>query len=366
MKENLIIPTWKENWLETRQHFIDWWEHKGMVLAPSGGIISNPAASRAHEDFPHYDRSSNLVRYYTDPVFRANCEHDSLAHYYLGGDIIPIAGTDIGPGTLALYMGSEPELTPETVWYYPSMEGIDQKLKFNPESKWWQITQATLAKCMEMAQGRYLVGCPDLIENLDILASLREAKTMYIDLIEHPGEALERIHEINQAWFEAYDRIYDIIHLEDGSSCFGAFSLWGPGKTAKLQCDASALISPKMFRRFVAPFLKEQCQWLDHSMYHLDGHQCICHLDALLEIEELDAIEWTADLVVPSGGDPVWYPLIHRILDGGKSVQIVNVETRHIRPLLDQFGPKGLYLFPMTADQKEYEELYKLRDEYSG
>ena len=39
------------------------------------------------------------------------------------------------------------------------------------------------------------------------------------------------------------------------------------------------------------PALSEQCQWLDNSMFHLDGSQCIVHLDALLEIDALDAIE---------------------------------------------------------------------------
>ena len=44
-----------------------------------------------------------------------------------------------------------------------------------------------------------------------------------------------------------------------------------------------------MFRRFVVPALTEQCEWLDNSMYHLDGTQCIDKLDPLLAIEALAA-----------------------------------------------------------------------------
>ena len=40
-------------------------------------------------------------------------------------------------------------------------------------------------------------------------------------------------------------------------------------------------------------FTREQCRWLDHSLYHLDGTQALHQLPALLAIEELDAIEWT-------------------------------------------------------------------------
>ena len=58
----------------------------------------------------------------------------------------------------------------------------------------------------------------------------------------------------------------------------------------KIQCDASTMFSAEMFRKFVAPFLREQCAYLDHSMYHLGGSEEFRHFDTLLEIEEPDAI----------------------------------------------------------------------------
>ena len=42
--------------------------------------------------------------------------------------------------------------------------------------------------------------------------------------------------------------------------------------------DASAMFSTPMFRRFVAPALTAQCEWLDYSLYHLDGTQAVHHL----------------------------------------------------------------------------------------
>ena len=24
---------WKENWEESRQHYLDWWDHKGLVIS---------------------------------------------------------------------------------------------------------------------------------------------------------------------------------------------------------------------------------------------------------------------------------------------------------------------------------------------
>ena len=82
-----------------------------------------------------------------------------------------------------------------------------------------------------------------------------------------------------------------------------------------MQCDASAMFSSAMFDDFVVPALTEQCRWLDYSLYHLDGTQAMHHLDSLLAIEALDAIEWTPQAGIESGGHPRWYPLYKRIID---------------------------------------------------
>jgi len=214
-----------------------------------------------------------------------------------------------------------------------------------------------LRECVATAQGQYLVGCPDLIENMDVLSSLRGAQTLCIDMLERPEWIETKIAEINDVWFAAYDRIYDIIKLPDGSSAFGAFYIWGPGKVAKLQCDASAMFSPQMYRRFVVPALTQQCAWLDHSLYHLDGTQAMVHLDALLEIAPLDAIEWTPQAGIETGGHRRWHDLYRRILAAGKCVQVVNVEPHEVLPLLDAIGNQGVYMLIQFKDEREADQV---------
>jgi hypothetical protein len=209
-----------------------------------------------------------------------------------------------------------------------------------------------------------VVGCPDLVENIDIVAALREPQLLLMDMIERPEWVEEKVWEVNEAFFEAFDRIYEMIKLDDGSSCFWAFHLWGPGKTAKVQCDTAAMFSPRMFSRFVVPALTAQCEWLDHSMFHLDGHQCIRHLDLLLEIEALDAIEWTPDPQVPQGGDPEWWPMYRRILEAGKSVQAVGVKAGEVEPLLDAVGGKGMYIHTAVEGEEELAKLLRVVEAY--
>ena len=58
------------------------------------------------------------------------------------------------------------------------------------------------------------------------------------------------------------------------------------------------MISPEMFGEFVLPELRQSCKRLERSFYHLDGKGELPHLPQLLEIEELDGIQW-----VPGAGN---------------------------------------------------------------
>ena len=101
------------------------------------------------------------------------------------------------------------------------------------------------------------------------------------------------------------------------------------------------------------PFIREQCQWLDYSLYHLDGVAAIRHLDALLEIEELNAIQWTPGVGQPQGGDPCWYDLYQRIRAGGKAIMPCWVELDELQPLLDAVGPVGVNMLMHFQSERD-------------
>lgn len=347
----------KANWTETKRHFTAWWERRGMVV----GMWGAPwRAGVNHAEAPPPPASPREA--HADAALRARRNDWDLRHQCFPADAMPIACTNIGPGSLALYLGCEPGFSPETVWFEPCWEQIADPeslppIRFDPANPWWRTTEATLRACREAARGDYLVGCPDLCENIDILTALRGSQTLLTDMVERPEWVAQKVAEIDRAWFEVYDRVYDIIRDDDGSSAFHSFYVWGPGKSAKVQCDASAMISPDMFRQFVVPSLTAQCEWLDHSMYHLDGTQAICHLDALLEIEALDAIEWTPQAGLERSAHPRWFDLYRRILAAGKSVQVCGVSHEEIPPVLDAIGGNGVYFITSFTGERDAEKI---------
>jgi len=358
--------SWKPDWAQTRQHLLDWWDRRGLVL----GAAAAPEIHEPHDPVEQPDEATTIEAHYTDAAARAARNHWDLAHQSFCADLFPSSNTDIGPGSLALLLGSTPGFADATVWFHPCWEQVADPeslppLTFDPENRWWRVHKATLTHCAALAAGKYFVGCPDLVENIDILASLRGTQTLLVDMIERPDWVLAKVEEINRVWFDVYGRIYEIIHpVDDGGSVFGAFKLWGPGKVAKLQCDAAAMISPEMFRRLVVPGLTAQCEWLDRSVFHLDGNQCLCHLDALLAIDALDAVEWTPDPTVPLGGDPCWYDMYRRILAAGESVQAIRVHPDEVIPLLDAVGGAGMYIWTHFDSVADAEKLCRQVEAY--
>jgi 5-methyltetrahydrofolate--homocysteine methyltransferase len=222
------------------------------------------------------------------------------------GDAFNSIRCDLGPGALALYLGAEPVFAWETVWYKECIEDLESypPLGFNPDNKWWLRHVDLLRTVRQEARGRFRVDIPDLIENIDIYSAMRGPQQSLFDLMDDPELVAERVRQIDEAYFQYYDRLYDLLKDPDGVSSYTAFHIMGRGRVAKVQCDFSAMISPAQYREFVLPSLKKQVARLDHSLYHLDGPDAIRHVPAIMELENLDALLWTCGAGHPDGGCP--------------------------------------------------------------
>jgi len=164
---------------------------------------------------------------------------------------------------------------------------------------------------------------------------------------------------VTDFYFEYYDRLYEIIKDEYGGSCFSAFQTWAPGRMAKVQCDFSAMISPAMFEEFEVPYLAEQCERLDYSVYHLDGPVCIQHLDLLLGIAELNAIQWTPGAGQPAAADASYIPMYRKIRAAGKSIMVRGGAPDQARKLVEELGPEGLDIAIWVGSEQEADEVVK-------
>lgn len=349
---------WKTNCSEACKHYEQWWRQDGPVLTLSG----LPQLAEPRDNIPAPDRPEDPLARHTDPVWFALNQQYALSRRPFPADNLPIAFTDYGCVQLAACFGAEPGFDDHTVWYAECISEPDAcpPLSLTKTERWWQVYRRIMLKVREVGQGKFIVGMPAFGSNLDVLAELRGTQNLLYDLLDRPDWVRQKLEEINQSFFDAFDDYYQHIQLPDGSSAYSYFHIWGPGKVSQVQCDFAAMISPDMFGEFVVPPLQRQCEWLDCSLFHLDGPRCICHLDHLLAIPELDAVQWTPGAGMPGAGDDQWYPLYTKVLNANKSVQILGVGTEEAKRILKIFGGKGVYLSVHVDSETEANEMIAL------
>ncbi len=236
------------------------------------------------------------------------------------GESVPAVAPHTGPGSVALYLGSRGVELPGTTWFEPCIERPEAaRFEYRRDNFYWDFTLRLLEAQARVARGKFLLEYPDLIEGLDILASMRGTEPLLFDLVERPEWVRDCMRRITDLYFRYHDMIYDRLRDEVGGSVYW---VWAPGRLAKLQCDFSAMISAAQFREFMLPVLEEMTERLSYTLYHWDGPGAIQHHDALLSLPRLQVIQWTPGAGVEPAWDRRWWPLFHKTFEAGKGIFI--------------------------------------------
>jgi hypothetical protein len=119
------------------------------------------------------------------------------------------------------------------------------------------------------------------------------------------------------------------------------------------------MISPQMFDEFFLPGIAEECRALEASIYHLDGPNALGHLDSLLGIKELNAIQWVYGAGHGRASD--WLPVYKRCQAAGKGLQL-NLEANEFDLFMRELRPEGLYISTWVGSREEGEALLRKVD----
>ena len=279
-----------------------------------------------------------------DARVKKSCEDYGNATYYLDG--FPTQFVNFGPGSLAPTIGGNYQFAKNTVWFDCNPIITDWEhppvLNFNPENDLWQMTLEMTDKILDA--GTAYASIADLGGTLDIVASLRGSENLLYDLYDYPDEIKAASKRVNELWKHAYTVLANrTLARQDGTTSW--MPVWCRGRYAPLQCDFSAMISPDMFAEFVLPDLKDLTEFLDNSIYHLDGIGEIPHLDHILSIPRLNAIQWTSGDGRPPVTDECWFEMYDKIQAAGKGlVLFADSDTDRLEKLLNHISPRGVFL----------------------
>ncbi len=349
--------------------FEDWWRGEGKGL-PLMWLVARRDGANASALAPKDDED----RYIGAGLKLSQIKAELANNLYLG-DSYAQASSSIGPGSLAVYLGAKPVFAPHTVWYESCLTDIRERppIVFDPGNGWFARHMETLKALRAEAGDDYIVNIPDIVEGIDILAALRGTQDLLVDMMDDPDAVIGAAGEVENAYFPCYDRIYDLVKTGDGVSSYYCFCVLGRGKVAKVQCDFSAMISTGQYRRFALPGLREQIKRLDRSIYHLDGPDAIRHLPAIMEIGELNALQWTAGAGKPDGASPEWYRIWDQVAAAGKGmwVQIydggVDGWIESADRFIDRYGKRSCYLiFPYMSERDADKVMDHMLQRYSS
>lgn len=275
------------------------------------------------------------------------------------GDRLPIYTPNVGPELSATPFGCELDFSETTSWASPIVHDASDwqrvlEMPLNFDNVYWQTIERLTDLALERAEGRYIVGLPDLHGNYDILASLREPQSLCFDVMDCP-EVLKQVgRRVSEAYVEMFNRCYRKLEAA-GMPCTTWLATLHEGPAYVPSSDFWCLVSDDYARDAILPDILVEMQPLQRSIFHLDGPQALRHLDLLLDMPDLDAVQW----VYGAGGGRAcdWLHVYRRIQEAGKAIQVVAVDPEDALGALRALSPQGFYLQVAkpfdSADQAE-------------
>jgi hypothetical protein len=193
------------------------------------------------------------------------------------------------------------------------------------------------------------VGYTDLHPGVDCAAAWRDPLQLCLDMVDSPVKTKELIGIAIDDFELIYDHFDAMLKAERqlSVSWMGVPSF---GRMHIPSCDFSAMISPKLFEEFCLPVLRREVKTMTHNIFHVDGKGVARHLDRILDVPEVHAIQW-----VQGVGDDLpimqWVPLIKDIQ--ARAPVIVDLKESELEGFMQEVKPEGIFLWVGTESEEE-------------
>lgn len=289
-----------------------------------------------------------------------------VENVYFGGLAVPFFYPNFGPDVFSAFLGADMNYSDDSKetswvnWKTPVLSDYSKlkDISISDENTFYRKNIELLRHAAERGKGRYIVGITDLHAGFDALCVLRGGPDRgCMDIIDYPEEVKKAMKVLFNAWKKVYDDYWSIVKdVQKGSTTW--ISIWAPGKMFPVQNDLSCLVSTSVYKEFFLEELLWEIEYLDYAIYHLDGVEALQHLDILLDIPKLNAIQWVCGARFSNEGLERWIPLYKKIQSKKKAI-IVYPKLNEIDTLLENLKPEGLLISVSCSSQEEAEAVLK-------
>jgi hypothetical protein len=278
-----------------------------------------------------------------DTGYQAEWHLINLSNQVFLGDTLPVVYPSLGPAIMPAFYGCPLHFIDDgTSWNEPMRAIVDRQeiLTFNWQSAWLKHLHQLTDAFLITGAGHFITGMSDWYMAGDCLAAVIGPEQLAIALVENPAWVKHNLDQIQKD----FERLYLELHTKlnfAGQPSTTWVPLLSEGKYYVVANDFSTMISTSLYREIFQETVIRECQFLDHSIYHLDGLGALRHLDAILEVDDLDGVYF-----IPSPNEASfdrWAGVYKRIQDAGKCL-IVNCDLAEIKRIPHVLKPEGLLL----------------------
>lgn len=279
------------------------------------------------------------------------------------GETFPLFWPNLGPNVFAGCYGCPLVFGDVTTWAEPILTDYAQPLALNWQSEYLAKLDELTNLALEQAPGHFLVGYTDLHPGIDWLAALRGTEQLLYDFYDN-AEDVERLLSSNPADFMAFYDHFDTLLKAHAMPSVSWMEIPSFGRMHIPSCDFSTMVSPRHFRQYIWPGLAAECLAMTHNVVHMDGKGVAHHLDAILELPNVQAIQWVQgvadDLPIMQ-----WTPLIQKIQAAGKSV-VVDLQLEELAPFMAEVRPEGIFVCVATESEAQEHDVIRKLEQWVG
>ena len=269
----------------------------------------------------------------------------------------PVFWPNLGPEVYTAFHGSELEYMEVTSYSVPLIKSPEdiKLIRFDKHNQYFMKIEELTRLALEKCKGRFMVGYTDLHPGMDCVAAWIDPQELCIELLIDPDRVKQLIGLSTRHFQEVFDYFDDLLkaHNQLSVTWMGIPSF---GKMHIPSSDFSAMISTELYLEFIHPITIEEVKPMTHNVYHVDGKGVARHIDHILDIKEINAIQWVQGM----GDDtPImqWIPFIKKIQAAGKSL-LLDIQLNELEDFISAVNPEGIMLC-IAADEKDQPDIIK-------
>jgi hypothetical protein len=340
----------KPDYQRTRDRIEAFWERSVLERPLTTFHLPKPVEQQV--PLPAGNHANPAARW-LDTGYQAELALARLANQDFSlGDALPIAFPNLGPEVFSAFYGCPLHFGDfGTSWTDPVLEdwAAADRLALDWDHPYLKKLHEITDALLEVGQGKFITGMTDWHPGGDALAAFRDPQRLATDLIEYPEDVRRLLARVEADYYRVYDVFYEKLRAA-GQPITSWLPLLAEGRYYIPSNDFSIMISRAMFEEFFLPGIARECRFLDRSIYHLDGPGALRHLDSILAIPELDALQW----VFGAGNEGYgrWVEVYRKAQAAGKGIHVM-CSLGEVEQVTQTLEPRGLFLDVSDVPNRE-------------